>query len=233
MKQIGPRELQRSDGREGRPSFVAVEGKVYDVSDSALWAGGRHMNAHQAGHDLTRELQAAPHGPEVLQRVKLVGEYAEQPEAEPARPAHIPPAKLARLLALHPHAISAHFPIALSLSAALFTLLGWILGNEWLQAAGWYNLLLVTLAAPVAIAAGILSWWYNHSGTWTPVFRKKATLSVVLVALVAAAVVIRLGLIDPGEGASPWLHAHRILVLLLVPVVIRLGYLGGTITFPR
>ena len=34
---------------------------------------GDHLGAHQAGKDLTEEIDLAPHGPENVDRVKLVG----------------------------------------------------------------------------------------------------------------------------------------------------------------
>jgi predicted heme/steroid binding protein len=52
---------------------LAHNGKVYDVTESSFWMGGDHLGAHQAGKDLTMELDIAPHGPENLDRVKLVG----------------------------------------------------------------------------------------------------------------------------------------------------------------
>jgi predicted heme/steroid binding protein len=66
-------ELSKYDGKNGNPAYIACNGKVYDVTDSGLWMGGDHLGAHQAGKDLSMELDIAPHGPENLDRVKLVG----------------------------------------------------------------------------------------------------------------------------------------------------------------
>jgi predicted heme/steroid binding protein len=66
-------ELAKYDGNNGNPAYVAYNGKVYDVSDSSFWMNGDHLGAHQAGKDLTVEIDIAPHGPENLNRVKLVG----------------------------------------------------------------------------------------------------------------------------------------------------------------
>jgi predicted heme/steroid binding protein len=73
QKQFTLEELAKFNGQNGNPAYVAYEGKVYDVSDSSFWMGGDHLGAHQAGKDLTEELSIAPHGPENLDRVKLVG----------------------------------------------------------------------------------------------------------------------------------------------------------------
>lgn len=67
-------ELSRFDGRDGRPAYVAVSGKIYDVSASPLWRGGDHQGAHQAGQDLTEELKKAPHVRAVIERFPVVGE---------------------------------------------------------------------------------------------------------------------------------------------------------------
>ena len=69
-------ELARNDGRNGSRAYIAFEGKVYDVTDNELWAGGDHFGGHEAGKDLTGEIDAAPHGPENLERVALVGVLA-------------------------------------------------------------------------------------------------------------------------------------------------------------
>ncbi|MBE0475506.1 MAG: cytochrome B5 [Coriobacteriia bacterium] len=60
MREITQEELATNDGREGRPAWVAYEGTVYDVTDSAMWVDGEHMD-HQAGRDLTEEHAEAPH----------------------------------------------------------------------------------------------------------------------------------------------------------------------------
>jgi predicted heme/steroid binding protein len=45
---------------------------VYDVSHSFLWQEGRRQVVHTAGKDLTGELEAAPHGAALLERVPVV-----------------------------------------------------------------------------------------------------------------------------------------------------------------
>ena len=67
------KDLKGYDGKNGKPAYVAYQGKVYDLSQSSLWSGGEHMGMHQAGKDITEELELAPHGEEILERVKLVG----------------------------------------------------------------------------------------------------------------------------------------------------------------
>jgi len=69
-------ELKQYDGKGGRPAYIAHKGKVYEVTDSAFWLEGDHLGAHQAGKDLTEEIELAPHGEETVARMKLVGVIA-------------------------------------------------------------------------------------------------------------------------------------------------------------
>jgi predicted heme/steroid binding protein len=70
-------ELARCDGKDGAPAYIAYRGKVYDVSASFLWVGGRHQVLHDAGVDLTEALESAPHGKDLLGRVPVIGILAE------------------------------------------------------------------------------------------------------------------------------------------------------------
>jgi predicted heme/steroid binding protein len=62
---------------DGAPAYIAYRGKVYDVSGSFLWMGGRHQVLHDAGVDLTEALESAPHGEDLLGRVPIIGILAE------------------------------------------------------------------------------------------------------------------------------------------------------------
>ena len=76
------KELALCDGREGRAAYVAVNGTVYDFTDSELWREGNHQDLHRAGTDLTAELMQAPHVRAVIERFPIVGELSESaPEA--------------------------------------------------------------------------------------------------------------------------------------------------------
>jgi predicted heme/steroid binding protein len=66
-------ELKQYDGKNGKPAYVAYQGNVYELTESGLWSGGEHMGLHEAGKDLTEEIELAPHREEVLERVKLIG----------------------------------------------------------------------------------------------------------------------------------------------------------------
>lgn len=74
QKKVTLQELEENNGKNGKPAYIAYKGKVYDVSQSSFWLDGDHLGMHQAGKDLTEELEMAPHREENFQRVKLVGE---------------------------------------------------------------------------------------------------------------------------------------------------------------
>jgi predicted heme/steroid binding protein/uncharacterized membrane protein len=233
MKRIEREEFEAGTGVEGRPALVAIRGKVYDVSGSALWAGGKHMSTHAAGADLSLAIQAAPHGDEVLARVREVG-TAEVAAVSAPTVMPRPSGLAAAILARHPHPVAVHFPIALLATAALFLVAALLLGRGWLELAALCNLAVGLCAAPVAAAAGLLSWRFNYGATWTSIFRRKVALSMMLVAVAGAALAIRVGVLGPhAERSGVWWWAYVALVLAGVPLVLGLGYLGGKITFPR
>jgi len=122
MKEFDPETIRQFDGKEGRPVYVAHEGRVFDVSGSKLWKTGLHMNRHAAGRDLTADLEAAPHGAEMLDRYPQVGTLRN--EADVAVPRAVE-ALLERFpfLRRHPHPMTVHFPIAFMVSPGLFYLI--------------------------------------------------------------------------------------------------------------
>ncbi len=70
-------ELAQYDGQDGRPSYIAVDGVVYDVTDVPPWSGGTHFG-FDAGVDVTEALQsAAPHGAGQLGQAEVMGVLAE------------------------------------------------------------------------------------------------------------------------------------------------------------
>ena len=76
MRRFVKEELARCNGKDGAPAYIAYEGMVYDVTNSFLWQRGRHQVLHMAGQDLTGDLDAAPHGADLLDRVPIVGVLA-------------------------------------------------------------------------------------------------------------------------------------------------------------
>ncbi|MCK9274886.1 MAG: CopD family protein [Syntrophales bacterium] len=75
--EITGQTLGRYNGSEGNPAYVAVDSRVYDVTASPKWRGGRHFGKHTAGADLTAALKGAPHGSEVFENIPVVKDLQE------------------------------------------------------------------------------------------------------------------------------------------------------------
>jgi len=66
MKEFTLEELKQYNGQDGKPAYVAYKGLVYDVTESAMWAGGDHKGMHAAGDDLTEAHEDAPHDEHIV-----------------------------------------------------------------------------------------------------------------------------------------------------------------------
>jgi predicted heme/steroid binding protein len=56
-------ELAQFDGADGAPSYVAVDGVIYDVTGSRAWPSGQHSRCDlgaMAGQDLSELITQAP-----------------------------------------------------------------------------------------------------------------------------------------------------------------------------
>ncbi len=77
MKVFTDEELKQYDGsQKGKPIYFVYKGKVYDITTSPLFLDGLHFE-HNAGADLSSFIADAPHGEEVLENLRVVGEYKE------------------------------------------------------------------------------------------------------------------------------------------------------------
>ena len=66
-------ELNKFDGKNGNPAYVAINGIVYDVTNAKGWSNGTHKNGVTAGKDLSKEINNSPHGTSVLSGLAVVG----------------------------------------------------------------------------------------------------------------------------------------------------------------
>ncbi|MCO7174975.1 cytochrome b5 domain-containing protein [Sporolactobacillus kofuensis] len=83
-KQFTLNELSKFDGRNGHPAYIAVKGKVYDVTHAPDWHNGSHHGV-QAGQDLTSAIEHAPHGTAVLSAVPIVGNLVKGTKSSEAK----------------------------------------------------------------------------------------------------------------------------------------------------
>jgi predicted heme/steroid binding protein len=65
-------ELALYDGKEGRPAYFALDGRIHDATGSSLWREGSHVGRHLAGFDLSDALKQAPHGKEKIESMPVV-----------------------------------------------------------------------------------------------------------------------------------------------------------------
>lgn len=73
MNNYTRQQLALRNGQDREEIWVALDGKIYDVSESRLWKKGQHYE-HWAGQDLTNELEEAPHTAKVFDKFEVVGQ---------------------------------------------------------------------------------------------------------------------------------------------------------------
>ncbi len=73
---FSPSRLAGYTGLQGTPAYIAVSGKVYDVTESPFFQDGLHFG-YQAGQELTKETEASPHGLAIMSRLEPIGVYVE------------------------------------------------------------------------------------------------------------------------------------------------------------
>jgi predicted heme/steroid binding protein/uncharacterized membrane protein len=237
-KIVSEEELKQNDGKEGRPAYVAYQGKVYDVSGSKMWRNGEHIRRHHAGMDLTADLAAAPHKDDVFQRA-TVAAVGSLPAPEPAAvEAGAEEKKLPGwfewFLNRHPHPVSVHFPIAYSAAIAVFLLLYVLTNNVFFEVGGYYLLWGAAGMGVVATALGFVTWWFNyrHKIFWT--FLVNIGVSIVFLALAVLALSLRVGHDTLMTNRDPnwWIYFVDVVVFMVLAVS-ALGYVGDLIMWGK
>ncbi|MBW2306064.1 MAG: cytochrome b5 [Deltaproteobacteria bacterium] len=236
MKKITRAELATSNGKEGKPTYIAYEGKVYDLGDSKLWIKGGHMKRHNAGALIVDEIKDAPHGPEVLERFSVAGELLEEAPAEIPASAEGEPTFRDRMKPFewhikHGHPMTVHYPIAFMTAVSFFVLLYLLTGHRAFETTSFYLMALGLIAAPVAIITGLITWWYNYNAAVFYIIRRKMQLSAVLCVVGLVMVIWRASVPEvlTGDLKLAWLYV--IAAFIFTPLVALLGYYGGKLTF--
>ncbi len=226
--------LAEFNGQGGKPIYVAHQGKVYDVTGSKMWRGGAHMKRHQAGKDLTTDIQAAPHGAEMLERYPQVGVLKKKEEALES---FMPPS-LAKFLKdfpvfrRHPHPMTVHFPIVFMIFAPVFNLLFLLTGNENFETTALHCLAVGLLFMPVVIATGFFQWWLNYLSKPMLAVTIKKWLSAVMLIVGLVVFVWRISMPDILVDFRAASLIYLLLVLSLAPLVSVVGWYGASLTFP-
>jgi predicted heme/steroid binding protein/uncharacterized membrane protein len=235
LKAFSREELSSFNAEEGKPVYLAYDGKVYDVSESKLWKTGNHMRRHQSGTDLTDDIEAAPHGPEVFDRFQQVGIL--KPEKDPMDE-RVPEFLLALfqkipMLRRHPHPMTVHFPIAFVMLVPIFHLLYLATGIASFESTAFHILVASLVATPIAMFTGPYNWWLNYAGKWSKIIAIKLSGSLILLIMILGLFLWRqispTVMLEPGEARNIYL----LLSLSLPPVVTVLGWFGAKMTFPH
>jgi predicted heme/steroid binding protein/uncharacterized membrane protein len=233
MKEFDVEEVERFNGKDGKPAYIAHKGKVYDVTGSKMWKGGIHMNRHHAGKDLTTDVQAAPHDPSVLARYPLVGTLKQKGTSERELPGFLS-WLLARapFLRRHPHPMTIHFPIVFTFATFIFNLLYLVMGIKTFETTALNCLGAAIFFTPVAIATGFYTWWLNYQAKRIRPVMIKQRLSFLLLFVEIIVFVWRLK--DPAILDSlGWQSIlYSVLILFTFIIVSVIGWFGANLTFP-
>jgi len=122
MKEFTSEELASFNGKDGKPVYVAFQGRVFDVTRSRLCPRAPHETAFLGrtwpGRSLQRLMAG---GPGALSQVGVLREGRRRVET----PSFVLQNLLDRFpfAKRHPHPMVVHFPIALLMTASLFILL--------------------------------------------------------------------------------------------------------------
>jgi predicted heme/steroid binding protein len=71
LKSMSAAQLKAFDGKNGHKAYVALNGKVYDVTNIDEWKGGKHYKGMVAGTDLTPYISQSPHGAKIVNELEL------------------------------------------------------------------------------------------------------------------------------------------------------------------
>jgi len=228
------KKLAENNGEDGKPTYVVVDGKVYDVSESKLWKNGMHMNRHHSGQDLSGSFDAAPHGKDVVQKFKQVGTYVEEKEEEvyPLPKWINTLVNKVPFLKRHPHPMIVHFPMAFFISAALFLAWYYIVSPlEPMLDSILYMHVLGIASIPFAIVSGWLSWRVNYLGKPNAYIKRKIYLTLLLTVLSVIALIAMIqvpAILKQPEGIQVLVP---VIVFTYLPIVSIIGQHGGKLVY--
>ncbi|UCE51116.1 MAG: hypothetical protein JSV31_17820 [Desulfobacterales bacterium] len=232
MKEFDSDELSQYNGENGTPIYIAHAGKVYDVSESKLWRNGLHMKRHNAGRDLTTDIQAAPHQTDVLERYPQVGIFKKEVEERKIPAAIAWMLKKYPMLRRHPHPMTVHFPIVFAFSPPTFVFLYLITGVKSFEMTALHCLGGGIIFSIVGITTGIYTWWLNYLAK--PLKAVKIKIPLTLTMLVTEIIIFIWRILVPDvlnsiRGVS---IIYLLLVFSLIPMITVIGWFGASMTFP-
>lgn len=217
------KQLKEFDGKSGKPAYLAFKGKVYDVSGSPMWTGGKHQGRHFAGTDSTEEITNAPHAEEVLTKFPVIGELTEE------KPSIITLAN--RIEEFHPHPMLVHFAIAFSIAIPILAIIYVPTHKASFETASYYLLIGDFLTSAISGFSGVFSWSVTYERRMSRVFIRKAIFTVLLAIVVTTCFIWRI--VDPNilTSETAFSYVYLALLVVLVPIVSILGHYGGEIVY--
>jgi predicted heme/steroid binding protein/uncharacterized membrane protein len=132
----------------------------------------------------------------------------------------------------HPHPMTVHFPIVFFIAAPVFTALFLITRVDAFETTALHCLAAGLLVSLVVIPTGLFTWWVNYGAQPMKAVTIKLTLSFTQFFVGLTAFVWRL--MDPQVLRSPSgvNLLYPVLVFLLLPSILVVGWYGATLTFP-
>jgi len=233
MQEFDSTSLSGFNGKDGKPVYIVHQGKVFDVSQSKLWKTGIHMKRHRAGTDLTVDIEAAPHGLEVLDRYPQVGVMKSEEVSERPMPKFL--SQLLNrypFLRRHPHPMLVHFPVVFMFASPLFNVLYLITGIASFEITALHCLGGGILFTPLAILTGWFTWWLNYLARPMRPVTIKIRFSALLMAASVGAFIWRMLRPDALSSITGSSVLYLLLVLSLIPLVTTIGWFGAQMTFP-
>ena len=235
MKTFSSTDIKVGDGKDGAPSYVAVEGKVYDVSGSLKWKEGNHMRRHQAGNDLSADIKSAPHGLDVLSRVTLIGQLKTETKIYQSTAQARIEAILEKhpFFRRHPHPAVVHFPLALLMMSSFLEISAILMASDRTEWAAYLSLIVGIITVPAAIVTGYFTWWINYEAKGSPIINTKKKLAWLAFIVGLVAFMIRtFAVASPLQQGETMLLIYVGTLLILSGLVAAIGFLGGKLTFP-
>lgn len=228
MRQFSEEELQKYNGRDGMPAYIAYKGVVYDVTSSKFWKEGAHFKKHFAGCDLTAAMENAPHSDEVFANYPSVGQFVSP---GPLTPENKKERYRLWYVKYHPHPAVVHFPIALHYFSAFTDVLFLLNPSREYETAVFLSFLIATVMGLFALVTGMFSWWINYNFSTSKPFVIK--LIGALFTLIIGVIPLGQKLLNPDVAFSTGIDGityHAIIFITVISITI-VGYYGGKITW--